>query len=230
MGVGWIILFLLGRRNERKVRSEWHSLLSPRGQKVFESARNEIESHSLMLDVTMNEALSIKQLGDIDEAIRFLNIGGEIIERFTPNLLSLLSVMARFSRMVSAIAPVDPLIPKDFHLAELVSLAHLHRLMNQVIVSTKQRFRLRIYVLGKGLSIASHYLISKIRDIVLHKSQDQKEWREIVEIEQDFNTLSRESLHSFRALLEVLSGEDARRLSQALRTRTAPSHGANRIV
>lgn len=230
MGVGWIILFLLGRRNERKVRSEWHSLLSPRGQTVFESTRNEIESHSLMLDVAMNEALSVKQLGDIDEAIRFLNIGGEIIERFTPNLLSLLSVMARFSRMVSAIAPVDPLIPKDFHLAELVSLAHLHRLMNQVLVSTKQRFRLRIYVLGKGLSIASHYLISKIGEIVHHKSQDQKEWREIVEIEQDFNALSRESLRSFRALLEVLSGEDARRLSQDLRNRTASSHGANRVV
>ena len=74
LGVGWIILLLLGRRNERKVRSEWHALLSPRGQTLFESARNEIESHSLMLDVAMNEALSIKQLGDIDEAIRFLNI------------------------------------------------------------------------------------------------------------------------------------------------------------
>ena len=197
---------------------------------MFESARNEIESHSLMLDVAMNEALSIKQLGDIDEAIRFLNIGGEIIERFTPNLLSLLSVMARFSRMVSAIAPVDPLIPKDFHLAELVSLAHLHRLMNQVIVSTKQRFRLRIYVLGKGISIASHYLISKIKDLVSHRSEDQKEWRDIVEIEQDFNTLSRESLRSFRALLEILSSEDARRLSQDLRTRTASTHRANHII
>jgi hypothetical protein len=212
------------------VRSEWHALLSPRGQTLFESTRNEIESHSLMLDVAMNEALSVRQLGDIDEAIRFLNIGGEIIERFTPNLISLLSVMARFSRMVSAIAPVDPLIPKDFHLAELASLAHLHRLMNQVVVSTKQRFRLRIYVLGKGLSIASHYFISKIRDIVLHKSQDQKEWREIAEIEQDFNSLSRESLRSFRALLEVLSSEDARKLSQDLRTSTASNHQANHIV
>lgn len=230
LGVGWIILFLLGRRNELKVRSEWHILLSPRGQTLFESTRTEIESHSLMLDVAMNEALSVRQLGDIDEAIRFLNIGSEIIERFTPNLLSLLSVMARFSRMVSAIAPIDPLIPRDFHLAELVSLAHLHRLMNQVIVSTKQRFRLRIYVLGKGLSIASHYLISKIRDVVLHKSQEQKEWREIVEIEQDFNTLSRESLLTFRTLLEVLSGEDARRLSQDLRTKTASTHRANHLT
>jgi hypothetical protein len=86
--------------------------------------------------------------------------------------------------------------------------------MNQVVVSTKQRFRLRIFILGKGISIASRYLISKIKDIVVTKSQDQKEWREIVEIEQDFNTLSRESLQSFRTLLEVLSGEDARRLSQ----------------
>jgi hypothetical protein len=230
LGVGWIFLFLLGRRNERKVRSEWHALLSPRGQTLFESARKEIESHSLMLDVAMNEALSIKKLGDLDEAIRFLNIGCEVIERFTPNLLSLLSVMARFSRMVSAIAPIDPLVPKDFHLAELVSLAHLHRLMNQVVVSTKQRFRLRIFVLGKGISIASRYLISKIKDLVETKSQEQEEWREIVEIEQDFNTLSRESLHSFRTLLEVLSGEDARRLSQDLHIKAAPTQQTNHVA
>ena len=132
--------------------------------------------------------------------------------------------------MVSAIAPIDPLIPRDFHLAELVSLAHLHRITNQVIVSAKQRFRLKIYVIGKGLSIASHYLIAKIKDIVLHRSQEEKEWKEIVEIEQDFNTLSRESLRSFRALLEVLSGEDARRLSQDLRARTASARHGNQVM
>ena len=229
MCVGWITLLLLARRNEWKLRSEWRGLLSPKGEKLFEVARNEIETHSLMLDVTMNEALAIKQLGDIDEAIRFLNVGSDIIEKFTPNLLSLLSVMAKFSRMVSAISPIEPLIPRDFHLAELVSLAHLHRIMNQVIVSAKQRFRLKIYILGKGLSIASHYLISKIKDVVLHKSQEEKEWRQIVEIEQDFNTLSNESIRSFRSLLEVLSGEDARRLSRDLRAKTASTNQVNHI-
>lgn len=208
---------------------EWHTLLNSRGQKLFETARNEVETHSLMLDVTMNEALSIKQLGDIDEAIRFLKIGSDIIEKFTPNLLSLLSVMAKFSRMVSAMSPIDPLLPRDFHIAELISLAHLHRIMNQVVVSAKQRFRLKLYILGKGLSIASHYMISKIRNIVAHKSQEEKEWRQIVEIEQDFNLLSAESLRSFRSLLEVLSGEDALRLSQDLRSRTVSPRRANHV-
>ena len=229
LGVGWITLLLLARRNEWKLRSEWRVLLSPKGQRLFDIARQEIETHSLMLDVTLNEALSVKQLGDMDEAIRFLNVGSDIIQKFTPNLLSLLAVMAKFSRMVSAISPIEPLIPKNFHLAELISLAHLHRIMNQVIVSAKQRFRLRIYMLGKGLSIASHYLISKIKDVVLRKSQEEKEWRQIVEIEQDFNTLSNESLRSFRALLEVLSGEDARKLSRDLLAKVASSRHVNHI-
>ena len=74
----------------------------------------------------MKEAMEVRELGDLDEAIRFLDLGGDIIQRFTPNLLSLLSVMMRFSRMVGAIAPVNPIFPKGFHLAELTSLAHLN--------------------------------------------------------------------------------------------------------
>lgn len=214
--LGWILLLILARRNEKRVRSDWQTLLSPAGEKIFHHARVEIETNTTMVGVAVQEALAIKRLGDIDEALRFLNIGSEVIERFTPSLLSLLSVMTKFSRMVSAMAPVNPMLPEGFHLAELTNLAHLHRILHQVVISTKQRFRLKLFIIGKGISITSRYLLLRIRDIVTHRSQADKEWEEIIGIGNDFQKLSQESVQSFHALLEALSNEAAKTLAQQL--------------
>ena len=214
--LGWIVLVILARRNEKRVRSDWQTLLSPASEKIFRHARVEIETNTTMVEVAVQEALAIKRLGDFDEAVRFLNIGSEVIERFTPNLLSLLTVMAKFSRMVSAMAPVNPVLPEGFHLAELTNLAHLHKMLHQMLISTKQRFRLKLFIIGKGISITSRYLLLRIKDIVTHRSQTDKEWEEIIGIGNDFQKLSQESVRSFHALLEALSNDAAKTLAQQL--------------
>jgi hypothetical protein len=211
---GWIAFAILAQRNEKKVQAEWSELLDPTSEGIFQKASLEIEGHTATVGVVMSEAMEVRQLGDLDEAIRFLNIGGDVIERFTPNLLALLSVMAKFTRMVSAIAPVNPIVPGDFHLSELTSLAHLHRILHHILASTKQRFRLKLYILGKGLSITSHYFAKSIRNVVTHRSSDDREWDQILGVQQDFKRLSNESVRSFRVLLEALSCDAARELSR----------------
>jgi hypothetical protein len=151
--------------------------------------------------------------------LRFLRIGTSVIEEFTPSLLALLGVMTKFSRMVSAMAPIDPLVPADFHLAELTNLAHLHKLLHQMVVSTKQRFRLRLFIIGKGVSITSHYLLAKIRNIVSRKTEAEQEWEQVERIGGDFSRLAEESVRSFRTLLEALSSDATRQLGEELMLR-----------
>jgi hypothetical protein len=213
---GSIVLVIFMRRNERKVWSEWTELLDPTSEKVFQQAHRDVEANTSLIGVAMNEAIEVRELGDFDEAIRFLNIGGDIIQRFTPDLLSLLGVMNRFSRMVTAIAPVKPIVPGQFHLAELTNLAHLNRILHHMLTSAKQRFRLKLYILGKGVSLTSHFLLKCIKNIVTHRSADEQEWEEILFVERDFQNLSRESVQSFRVLLQALSSDAARELSKSL--------------
>jgi len=85
-----------------------------------------------------------------------------------------------------------------------------------MLASTKQRFRLKLYVLGKGLSITSHYLLKKIRGIVVRQDSDDQEWREIIAVEEDFQRLSEESIESFRCLMAALSSDAAKELSRTL--------------
>ena len=221
--IGWIVCVILLRRDEEKVQSEWVALLSPASERIFQKARADIEANTTRVEVAVNEAIEIRELGDLDEAIRFLNLGGDIIQRFTPNLLSLLAVMMRFSRMIGAIAPVNPILPKGFHLAELTSLAHLNGILHRMLTSAKQRFRLKLYVLGKGISITSHYLVKRIGNIVTHRSSEDSDWEQILGVEQDFQRLSNESVESFQNLLQALSNDRVRELSRTLGLRSSLS-------
>jgi hypothetical protein len=121
------------------------------------------------------------------------------------------------------VTPVNPILPSNFHLAELVNLAHLHNILNQMLISTKQRFRLKLFVIGKGVSIASRFLVVRIKNIVSQRSQADQEWDEIVGIGNDFQRLSEESIQSFRSLLEALSNDAARALAQQIYLSSRPN-------
>ncbi|HEX2520695.1 MAG TPA: hypothetical protein VHP35_01125, partial [Terriglobia bacterium] len=94
-----------------------------------------------------------------------------------------------------------------------------HKLLHQMVVSTKQRFRLRLFIIGKGVSITSHYLLAKIRNIVSRKTEAEQEWEQVERIGGDFSRLAEESVRSFRTLLEALSSDATRQLGEELMLR-----------
>lgn len=202
-----VVLFVFGRRNERAVKRDWELLLTPKGEKLYRAIEGRVQGELELADLTYEEAFIVRELGSLDEAIRLLDAGYHIIERFAPSMLRLLAAMAVFSRMVAAMAPVRPLRPRDFRLTQLASLAHLNRLLHQFLVSTAERFRLRVYILGRSIALATSFLFRSTRRIVDRQPEADREWEQIQAIRQDFQTLTDESLESLRVLLTSLAAE-----------------------
>jgi hypothetical protein len=211
-----IVLFLFARRNERAVRRDWELLLTPKGERVLKSIEVRVQSHMDLAELTYDEAFSIRELGSLDEAKHLLDVGFRVIEQFSPSMLRLLSAMATFSRMVSAMAPVTPLRPAGFRLAQLASLAYLNQVLHQFLVSSGERFRLRVYVLGRGFGLATRYLLQSTRRIVSGDPESEREWQQIEALRDDFQTLTDESLASLRSLLTALSAEQREHLLERL--------------
>ena len=201
------VLFLLSRRSESDVQRDWDLLRSPKGEKLYRSIETRMQSELDLADIAYGQALAGRELGSMDEAIRLVDAGYKIIERFAPSMMRLLAAMATFSRMVSAIAPVRPLRPRDFKLAQLASLAALNRIIHQFLVTAKERFRLKLYVLGRGFGLATRYLLQSTERIVNRTPQADKEWEQIDAIRKDFQTLTDESMDSLRVLLTSLASE-----------------------
>jgi hypothetical protein len=127
--------------------------------------------------------------------------------------------MMKFSRMVSAMAPVSPLLPSRFHIAELNNLAVLNQMLHQVVVSAKQRFRLKLRIIATGVRITSGYLLTRIHRVLDRRSSTEHEWEEIVDAGQDFQQLTTESVESFRNLMGALPSGLASQLAENLRMR-----------
>ena len=132
----------------------------------------------------------------------------------------------KFSRMVSAMAPVSPLLPSRFHIAELNNLAVLNQMLHQVVVSAKQRFRLKLRIIATGVKITSGYLLTRIHRVLDRRSSTEHEWEEIVNAGQDFQQLTTESVESFKNLMGALPSGLASQLAENLRMRTSspPCH------
>ena len=204
---GAIVLFLLGLRNERAVSRDWELLLTPRGKRLFEGIETRMNAEMALADLAYQEAFAVKELGSVEETKHLLDVGYRVIERFSPNMLRLLSAMATFSRMVSAMAPVAPLRPKDFRLAQIVSLAYLNNVLHQFLVSTSERYRLRLYILGRSFALATRFLLESTERIVHKAAAAEREWEQIEAIRHDFQTLTDESLDSLKILLTSLAAE-----------------------
>ena len=204
---GAVILFLFGLRNERAVERDWELLLTPRGEKLYHNIRRRVDSEMALADMTYAEAFAVRELGSVDEAKHLVDVGFRVIEQFSPNMLKLLAAMATFSRMVSAMAPVTALRPKDFRLAQIVSLAYLNSVLHQFLVSTSERYRLRLYILGRSFAVGTKYLLDSTRRILSEDPEAEPDWDQIQTIRHDFQALTDESLDSLKVLLTSLAAE-----------------------
>src|SRR5262245_10267962 len=212
----FVVLFLFGRRNERVIRRDWELLLTPKGEKLYRNIEGRVNNEMALADVTFDEAFAVRELGSVDEAKKLLDVGYRVIEKFSPNMLQLLAAMANFSRMVSAMAPVSPLRPRDFRLTQIVSLAYLNGVLHQFLVSTSERYRLKLYILGRSFALGTRFLLDSTERIVRGEPEADREWDQIQAIRHDFQNLTDESLDSLRLLLTSLAAEKRDDLLQKL--------------
>ena len=201
------LLYILGRRDEKKVRRDWEMLLTPKGEDLYRTIETRVTSEMQLVTLTYDEAFSVRELGSIEEAKHLLDVGYKVIEKFSPSMLRLLAAMSTFSRMVSAMAPVKPLRPQGFRVAQIASLAYLNQFLHRFLVTTAERFRLRIYIIGRSFGLATRFLLASTRRIAEGQPNSEKEWEQIQFVREDFQTLTEESLESLRVLLTSLAAE-----------------------
>ena len=201
------LLYVLGRRDERKVHRDWELLLTDKGKELYRTIENRVSADMQLANMTYDEAFSVRELGSVEEAKHLLDVGYRVIEKFSPSMLKLLAAMSTFSRMVSAMAPVKPLRPQRFRLAQIASLAYLNQFLHNFVVTTAERYRLRVYILGRSFGLATRFLLASTKRIVEGQPNAEKDWEQIQFVREDFQTLTDESLESLRVLLTSLAAE-----------------------
>jgi hypothetical protein len=200
-----VVLFILGRYNETSLVVDWAEVVSPAGRRAYEDLRARFASERAALDLTCDRAAESRRT---EEAAQLLAAGYSFLEHVVVERRLLLENMARYSRMVGAIAPVPPLRPGDFHLRQLVTLAGVGAIVHHLVVTMPERLRLRVLILRTGLGVV-------LRAYARGTRRRDPDWKLVATARADWNTLNAETLDSFRALVTsvVLPSEAAARLA-----------------
>jgi len=109
-------------------------------------------------------------------------------------------------RMATAILPVPPLKPRNFQLTQMASLAGLSKFIHHLLVSTGERFLLRLYVLGLGYRIITRSLSGSSAS-VKNDVGDVWAWDIFDRATADWSTLEKEHVESFRVFVLSLTAE-----------------------
>ena len=202
------VLFALGRKQDRVLTCRFDHTLTPRGENLYSSLARRVAGDLELAVVTYTEAFSVRKEGYDDAAVRLLDAAHCLVERSAPAMVRLLAGMATFSRQVEAIDPMPSLRARAFRLFPLALLAGLGSILDKVLVSSGERFRLRVYLLGHGYGLAARCLLRDSERMIRRGSWTPAEWARIEAIHGDFETLTGELLGSLRSLLSSLSAAD----------------------
>ncbi|HEY7516171.1 MAG TPA: hypothetical protein VIC87_16900 [Vicinamibacteria bacterium] len=198
------LLFLVERRQERVALRDVAWSATPRAERLYRTLVGRVEGDLELAVLTYSEAFTVLRLGRVDESGRLLDAAHRIVERCAPFMVHLLATMATFSRIVGRVAPGTRLRPGAFRLRRLIALAALSCLLEVCLVSSAERFRLRVYVLGHAYGLAARILLRESERLARQRSWTAREWARIQSIHGDFVTLKDELLGSLRVLLASL--------------------------
>lgn len=193
-----VVLFLLGRRSEEETLRDWDMAIGPKATQHLDATRLHSEAHLALLDWTYDRALEAREMGQSGQARRLLELGCQLIEEYCPSWTRSLSAMSVLARMVTAIGPVAPLRSREFRTSELSQLAGLGEFLHYFLVSTSERFQLRIAILSRGFQ-------ALVRVVLRSRGPAPNPgWDAFDAMRSDVRTLSNESVETVRILFAAL--------------------------
>jgi len=197
----------LVRYNLRGVQDAWDDLI----QKVLRRQVGDLEAQvmltGLMADDTLVAAENARGKMDVTEARRLLDLAHGVLMTALPDRMARIEAMAKCCRMLAAVAPLPPLLPRSFQLRELIALGTVASVVHQLLAGMQERFQWACMVLGWGYRLvlrgATH-----ANDALQRDANAAAQWARFSSAIHDFKTLDAHHVRAFAAVLASLALSD----------------------
>ena len=192
-------------------------MLSGRAADATTALRERLAEDTDIASHTYDIALRRRASLSYDEAVRLLSIAAATIEEAADDRHRRLRALSIYARMAEAIVPVPPIRPSRFKLAETRSLASIARWLHELVATFEERFRFRLAVIGVGIRLVVRSIRgSRVRAVEQPKRDEP--FRTFGDSLDDFKTLDKEQVESFRLLLTSAAAVDREGLPEGLKT------------
>jgi len=204
-----VVVIIRTVHDDAEILRDWDKMLSPWGREMYQALERRVEGDARMVDYAYERAFMARNSGSIEEAVRLLEVGLQVVERTSPEMVSMLREMAVASRMAAAISPIAPLRPQSFRLPRLSTIVVFAALAHHFLLTAAERYRLRAWALERGFGLVRRLLLQSTRRIRENRVDPHPDWDRVAAARADLRALSAASLRTFHALLMSLSAEQS---------------------
>ena len=192
-------------RRYDSVRQDWRAILPYAKGSLFFEHTDKLENAYVMLSVSLNEAISLRQNGDSEKANQEIGVVGELCSRLALRINAVLHAMGQHARHFGIVPNLSLLDATNFQ-SELGQRAARHsNLMCQLLLSERSQFLNKLNTLEELVDDLSDEFIRIATEVAAGVSRMPSPlWKVLEQSQFDLNTCLRETDVLLKSFLLVL--------------------------
>ena len=205
-----------GQRS-RSVREDWLAWIPNEMDQLFDAVRAELETSNLILDITLDEALSLCKGGQFDSAKERAGVFAGLFDRLAVRLCHVIRTIKDHGSHFGTLPNVLALAPSNFRGATAQRVARVNSLLARVLFHGRTRFFHKLYSLDEIIAA----LQKEMRAIVTDLSEGESlfpdlAWQELEVLEYDLHTCMGETTVVLKSFFCALPPEELETFRQKL--------------
>jgi hypothetical protein len=195
---------VLPRRYD-SVRQDWRAILPYAKGSLFFDHTDKLENAYVMLSVSLNEAISLRQNGDSEKANQEIGVVGELCSRLALRINAVLHAMGQHARHFGIVPNLSLLDATNFQSERGQRAARHSNLMCQLLLSERSQFLNKLSTLEELVDELSDEFIRTATEVAAGISRMPSRLWKVLELSQfDLNTCLRETDVLLKSFLLVL--------------------------
>jgi hypothetical protein len=187
------------------VKDDWRAWLPEDKAQVFRKHVHELESSYVMLSVSLDEAMRLRQMGEPGKSLQAVGITSGLCKLLTQTLVGLLRALSEHAKHYGTIPNAAPLDPANFQGQRGQRSARMSGLLNRVLLSHRLQFLHKVTTLEEMVDDLGKDFRDAADDLAAGISLNPKRmWAEVDADHYDLNTCLRESIVVFKSFLIAL--------------------------
>lgn len=185
-------------------------------QAIYEPVAQEIETHSTILGITLNDAFSERESNEQQLAWRVVGLANVEWDRLGRVLSGLLSILSKVLPSTDGIVPVRRVAVSHFKSRAVRDIVGLYELLDQILFSSKTRFAFQVRLLLRANTALSKEFKRACREGQVTLDASDALWTQLDYCFHDFDLIAKETLLAFHGLLACQTPEGAQELAAEL--------------
>ena len=189
----------------KSVHEDWIAWLPVDKRRVFEEVTRHLEDAYAMLSVSLNDALSFREQGELARARENIAVSAGLVSRLADPLLSACQILETRGSHLSSTPSVAPLNPANFRTQIARNTAGWDQLLHHILFASRSRYSHKLHALQFTISSLAEEFVTAAEELEsgMQTRPDQC-WLNLDSLHYDLNTCLREALVILKSFLRAL--------------------------